>query len=223
MRRACEVVGSKGVELGQFWSEHRPQAYAGVRCQGFPNFFLTAGPYSGGFNWFAMLEANLAHIMACIDGRARPRRDSRRGDARRARAVHAAHVAARRGHGVQGPLVRHGQQLLRGSPGDASLPLPHTPWWRAIRGRVGAGPRDYRFGATWQHDAHRSLHRSTSGLNAIPTSCCTPFSIATDAQPSPTATRSSCSGRRTSLRTSSGHSRWRRASVSCWPIRRAWK
>ena len=62
-----EVIGRDGVELGQFWEERRLQAYAGVSVPGFPNFFLTAGPYSGGFNWFAALEAHLALIMRCID------------------------------------------------------------------------------------------------------------------------------------------------------------
>ena len=143
---AFEVVGRDGVELGRFWTEHRRQAYAGVSVPGFPNFFLTAGPYSGGFNWFAMLEANLAHIMACIDA---------------ARARGATRVEVR--HDAHERYMRHMWQRAAGTVfkdrscasansyyldrhRDASLPLPHTPWWRVIRGRRD-GTRGYRFGA----------------------------------------------------------------------------
>ena len=134
---AFEVVGSDGVELGQFWTTHRRQAYAGVSVPGFPNFFLTAGPYSGGFNWFAMLEANLAHIMACIDGAARARCHPRRGEARRARALHAAHVARAEGTVFKDRSCASANSYYLDRHDDASLPLPHTPWWRAIRGRWG--------------------------------------------------------------------------------------
>jgi cation diffusion facilitator CzcD-associated flavoprotein CzcO len=130
-----EVFGRDGVELGQFWEEHHLQAYAGVSVPGFPNFFLTAGPYSGGFNWFTMLEANLAHVMRCI---------------RAARARGATRVEVRRD--AHDRYMRHLWQRADGTVfkdracssansyyldrhGDASLPLPHTPWWRAIRGR----------------------------------------------------------------------------------------
>jgi cation diffusion facilitator CzcD-associated flavoprotein CzcO len=143
---AFEVVGRDGVELGQFWTEHRRQAYAGVSVPGFPNFFLTAGPYSGGFNWFAMLEANLAHIMTCIN---------------HARAFDVTRVEVRRD--VHERYMRHMWRRADGTVfkdrscasansyyldrhRDASLPLPHTPWWRVIRG-LRQGTRGYRFGA----------------------------------------------------------------------------
>ena len=126
-----EVVGRDGVELGRFWEEHRLQAYAGVSVPGFPNFFLTAGPYSGGFNWFTALKAHLAHIMGCID-EARARGD--------------------------GTVFKDGSSVSANSyyldrHGDASLPLPHTPWWRAVRG-IWRRTQDYRFEALAnRHDA----------------------------------------------------------------------
>lgn len=143
---AFAVVGRDGVELGQFWTEHRRQAYAGVSVPGFPNFFLTAGPYSGGFNWFAMLEANLAHIMACIDvarasgvTRVEVRRD-----------VHERYMRHmwQRGEGTvfKNPSCATANSYYLDRHDDASLPLPHTPWWRAIRGRW-KGTQGYRFGA----------------------------------------------------------------------------
>jgi len=51
------VIGLDGVELSEFWHRHRLQAFGGVSVPGYPNFFLTAAPYSGGFNWFTMLDA----------------------------------------------------------------------------------------------------------------------------------------------------------------------
>lgn len=142
-----EVVGSEGVELGQLWAEHGRQAHAGVSMPGFPNFFLTSGPYSGGFNWFAMLEANVDHILACLNG---------------ARARGATRVEVRRG--AHERYMRHMRRRADGTVfkdascasansyyldrrGDASLALPHTPWWRLLRARV-RGTRDYRFGTS---------------------------------------------------------------------------
>jgi cation diffusion facilitator CzcD-associated flavoprotein CzcO len=143
---AFEVVGRDGVELGQFWTEHRRQAYAGVSVPGFPNFFLTAGPYSGGFNWFAMLEANLAHIMACIDG-ARARGVTRVEVSRDVHERYMGHMWRR----AEGTVFKDRSCVSANSyyldrHDDPSLPLPHTPWWRLVRGRW-EGTRGYRFGA----------------------------------------------------------------------------
>jgi cation diffusion facilitator CzcD-associated flavoprotein CzcO len=143
---AFEVIGSDGVELGEFWSTQRRQAYAGVSVPGFPNFFLTAGPYSGGFNWFAMLEANLAHIMACID--AAHARSATRVEVKPD--VHERYMQHmwQRGEGTvfKAPSCVSANSYYLDRHADASLPLPHTPWWRAIRGRW-KGTQGYRFGA----------------------------------------------------------------------------
>ena len=134
-RAGFEVIGSDGVELGQFWSDHRRQAYAGVSVPGFPNFFLTAGPYSGGFNWFAMLEANLAHIMACIE-QARARGVTRVEVRRDVHERYMRHMWQRAGGTVfKDDACASANSYYIDRHGDASLPLPHTPWWRAIRGR----------------------------------------------------------------------------------------
>ena len=147
-----EVVGSAGVELGQFWDQHRLQAYEGVSVPGFPNFFLTAGPYSGGFNWFTMLEAHVARIMACMD---------------EASARGATRVEVRRD--AHERFMRHMWQRAEGTVfkdvscagansyyldrhGDASLPQPHTPWWRAMQVRWQR-THGYDFGTT--ADRHR--------------------------------------------------------------------
>ncbi len=141
-----EVVGRDGLELGQFWSEHRRQAYAGVSVPGFPNFFLTAGPYSGGFNWFAMLEAHLAHIMKCIDS-ARARGVTRVEIRRDVHELYMRHMWRRAdGTVFKDRSCDSANSYYLDRHHDASLPLPHTPWWRAIRGRR-EGTRGYRFGA----------------------------------------------------------------------------
>ena len=141
---AFEVVGREGVELGRFWAANRRQAYAGVSVPGFPNFFLTAGPYAGGFNWFAMLEANLAHIFACID-------QARARGATRVEVTTGAHdhymqEMWRRADGTVfkagSCATAHSYYLDR--HGDASLPLPHTPWW-LVWHRRWHGTRGYRF------------------------------------------------------------------------------
>jgi cation diffusion facilitator CzcD-associated flavoprotein CzcO len=141
-----EVVGSDGVELGQFWEEYGLQAYAGVSVPGFPNFFLTAGPYSGGFNWFPMLEAHLAHIMGCLD-EARARGVTRVEARRDVHDRYMFHMRQR----ADGTVFKAGLCATSNSyyvdrHGDASLPLPHTPWWRVIQGRR-LRARGYRFGS----------------------------------------------------------------------------
>jgi cation diffusion facilitator CzcD-associated flavoprotein CzcO len=142
---AFEAIGTDGAELGQLWASHRRQAYAGVSVAGFPNFFLTAGPYSGGFNWFAMLEANLAHIMACIDG-ARARGVTRVEVTRDAHQRYMQHMWRRaEGTVFKDHACASANSYYLDRHEDASLPLPHTPWWRAIRGRW-VGTKAYRFG-----------------------------------------------------------------------------
>ena len=141
-----EVVGRDGVELGQFWEDHRLQAYAGVSVPGFPNFFLTAGPYSGGFNWFAALEAHLAHIMRCIDG-ARARGVTRVEVTRGAHERYMQHMWQRaKGTVFKDSSCASANSYYLDRHGDASLPLPHTPWWRVRRER-SRSLHDYRFGA----------------------------------------------------------------------------
>ena len=140
------VVGRRGVELGEWWDEHRREAYAGVSVPGFPNFFLTAGPYAGGFNWFAMLEANLAQIAACID-EARARGATRVEVRADAHARYMRHIRRRaRGTVFTSGACAGANSYYVDRHGDASLPLPHTPLWRRLRARR-VGTRGYDFGA----------------------------------------------------------------------------
>ncbi len=62
-----DVIGRGGVELGQFWHDHRYQAYEGATVPGFPNLFLVLGPYATtGSSWFSMVEAQTSHAVRCL-------------------------------------------------------------------------------------------------------------------------------------------------------------
>ena len=140
-----EVVGPDGIELGQFWEDHRRQAYAGVAVQGYPNFFLTAGPYSGGFNWFTMLQAQLDHIMQCIEG-ARALGATLVEVQREAHERYMSHMWRRaEGTVFKDASCQSARSYYIDRHGDASLPFPHTPWWRVLHG-YRTKTRDYRFG-----------------------------------------------------------------------------
>ena len=61
-----ELVGREGT-LAAFWDEHRLQAYQGVSVPGFPNFFTVFGPYGyNGSSYFALIEAQVHHIVRCL-------------------------------------------------------------------------------------------------------------------------------------------------------------
>jgi cation diffusion facilitator CzcD-associated flavoprotein CzcO len=140
-----EVFGCDGVELGQFWQENRLQAYAGVAVPGFPNFFLTAGPYSGGFNWFTMLKAHLKHIMRCLD-RARAEGATRVEVKREAHERYMRQMWKRAdGTIFKSDSCQSANSYYLDRRGDAALPLPETPWWRT-RWNLFTSTRGYIFG-----------------------------------------------------------------------------
>ena len=142
-----EVIGREDVELGQFWRDHRRQAYAGVSVPGFPNFFLTAGPYSGGFNWFTMLEAHLKHIMRCLD-RARAAGVTRVEVKREAHDRYMRRMWSRADATIfKSGSCQSANSYYLDKRGDASLPLPITPWSR-ICWNLFASTRGYTFGAS---------------------------------------------------------------------------
>ncbi|AJD48659.1 monooxygenase [Isoalcanivorax pacificus W11-5] len=62
-----EVIGTNGVDLGQFWHDHRYQAYEGLTVPGYPNFYIMLGPYALiGTSYFKMVEGNAIHLSRCI-------------------------------------------------------------------------------------------------------------------------------------------------------------
>ncbi len=61
-----KVVGTGQDELSEFWNKNKYQSYEGVSVPGYPNFFLTSGPFTFGLNWFSMLEDNMHLIIRVI-------------------------------------------------------------------------------------------------------------------------------------------------------------
>ena len=62
-----ELVGSNGLDLGDFWHNHRYQAYEGLTIPGYPNFYIMLGPYALiGTSYFKMVEGNAIHLSRCI-------------------------------------------------------------------------------------------------------------------------------------------------------------
>jgi cation diffusion facilitator CzcD-associated flavoprotein CzcO len=61
------VTNGDGDTLSTFWERHRMQAYEGVSIPGFPNFFTVMGPYGYvGSSYFALIEAQVGHIIRCL-------------------------------------------------------------------------------------------------------------------------------------------------------------
>lgn len=134
---AFSVVGADGQSLDDFFDAHRLQSYRGVAVPGFPNFFLTGGPYAGGFNWFDALEDCVAQLVACVLEAGRRAADVVEVDP----AAHSAWMAEmwraadRTVFRSAGCASARSYYLDR--HGDAALPLPHTPWWRRRQLRQG--------------------------------------------------------------------------------------
>ncbi len=61
------VIGRDGVNIAAWWQENRNHAYEGVSVPGFPNLFLTLGPYGyNGQSYFGLIETQMRHITRCL-------------------------------------------------------------------------------------------------------------------------------------------------------------
>jgi len=61
------VTGRGGIDLEQWWDEHRYQAYEGVSVPGFPNYFTMFGPYGyNGSSYFNLIETQARHVVRCL-------------------------------------------------------------------------------------------------------------------------------------------------------------
>jgi cation diffusion facilitator CzcD-associated flavoprotein CzcO len=138
---AFPVVGKHGRSLDDVFDAERLQSYRGVAVPGFPNFFLTGGPYAGGFNWFDALDACVGQIVACLA-------ECQRRGVRVVEVDVDAHAAwmAEMWRAAEGTVFLSAgcagsRSYYTDRHGDAALPLPHTPAWRRrqLRGRETAG------------------------------------------------------------------------------------
>lgn len=61
------VLGTNGFDLGEFYAEHRLQAYESVAVHGLPNRWILVGPYSWtGTGWHFMVESSARHAVRAI-------------------------------------------------------------------------------------------------------------------------------------------------------------
>jgi cation diffusion facilitator CzcD-associated flavoprotein CzcO len=133
-----EVYGIDGVELGEHWDQNRYQAFNGTSVPDFPNYFMTSSPYSGGFNWFTMLDAHLKYMMRCM-------KKARRSGSTWIEAEQDAHdqyfrfmLERAEGTVFKDPACLAANSYYIDRHGDASLALPQTPWWRLLRLRFSS-------------------------------------------------------------------------------------
>jgi cation diffusion facilitator CzcD-associated flavoprotein CzcO len=141
-----ETIGVDGVELSEFWREHRHQAYEGVSVPGFPNLFLTFGPYSTtSLSFLAGTEAGVRHALRAIT-------EARRRGATRVEISRAAHdryfrrvLSRMRDTAFFNNHCETANSYYFDARGDAPGLRPNTSvetWWRS-----GHYPlRDYVFG-----------------------------------------------------------------------------
>lgn len=138
------VTGLGEQTLSGFWDQNRLQAYEGVSVPGFPNFFTVFGPYGYvGSSYFALIEAQMHHIIRCL------KRAGRSGAAR-------VEVSAEANDRYFGEMMRrrHRQVFWQDScklansyyfdkHGDVALRPASTleAYWRSRRFSLG----DYRF------------------------------------------------------------------------------
>lgn len=63
-----DVRGRDGLDLADWWDEHRHQAYEGVSIPGVPNLFFVNGPYAyNGASYFDLIETQTRHIARCLE------------------------------------------------------------------------------------------------------------------------------------------------------------
>jgi cation diffusion facilitator CzcD-associated flavoprotein CzcO len=61
------VSGAGGLDLEEFWREHRFQAYEGVTVPHFPNLYTILGPYGfNGASYFTLIENQSRHIVRLL-------------------------------------------------------------------------------------------------------------------------------------------------------------
>ena len=140
------VRGMGGVDLEEWWTENRFQAYEGVSVPGFPNLFSILGPYGyNGSSYFQLIETQSRHIVRCLK-RARRTRATVVEVKREANDRYFREMLARRHNQVffQGScgasnsyyFDRHGDVPFRASPTIETI-------WRSARFPLD----DYRFEA----------------------------------------------------------------------------
>jgi cation diffusion facilitator CzcD-associated flavoprotein CzcO len=139
-----KVIGSGTDELNDFWDKNKYQSYQGVSVPGYPNFFLTSGPFTFGLNWFSMLETNLHFIIRVI-------KKAKKDGATLIDVNHQAHekhykmLQERAKNAVQlSPSCSTSNSYYIDKNGDFALGAVFTPFYRWLKVRI-ANLNGYQF------------------------------------------------------------------------------
>jgi len=61
------VLGEDGVDVRDWWVEHKFQSYEGLSVPGFPNLFMLPAPFFvTSWSWLVMAESRTDHVVRCI-------------------------------------------------------------------------------------------------------------------------------------------------------------
>ena len=64
---SCEIIGRGGLEIGEYWTKNRYQAYQGITVPGYPNYFMLFGPYAiASGSYFGMIDIQVRHFLRCL-------------------------------------------------------------------------------------------------------------------------------------------------------------
>jgi cation diffusion facilitator CzcD-associated flavoprotein CzcO len=131
-----KVRGTATEELSDYWDKHKYQSYQGVSVPGFPNFFLTSGPFTFGLNWFSMLEDNL-HLIIRIMNKAKDKGASFIDVDKKAHEEHYQALQKRAKNAVQlSPSCSTSNSYYIDRNGEFSLGAVFTPFYRWAKVRT---------------------------------------------------------------------------------------
>lgn len=124
------VYGLAKLELEQYWQSNQYQAYSGIALPGFPNFFMTSGPYSLGFNWFAMTEANMMHIVRVLNKAIKQQSKNVMVKTAYHQRYHNKMLKHAKRTAFQHPACHNINSYFQDPHGETSLSSPHTATYR---------------------------------------------------------------------------------------------
>lgn len=139
-----KVIGLRSEELNDFWDKNRYQSYQGVSVPGFPNFFLTSGPYTFGLNWYDMLETNM-HFIIRVMKKAKESGATFVDVDEKAHEKHYKDLQRKALNAVQlAPACSTSNSYYIDKNGEFSLGAVYSPFYRKIMSRI-ASLRGYKF------------------------------------------------------------------------------
>jgi cation diffusion facilitator CzcD-associated flavoprotein CzcO len=131
-----KVVGTGSDELSDYWEKNKYQSFEGVSVPGYPNFFLTSGPFTFGLNWFSMLEDNV-HLIIRLLTKAKEENATLIDVNQKAHEEHYKTLQNRASKGVQvSSACAKSNSYYIDSNGEFSLGAVFSPFYRWIKVRI---------------------------------------------------------------------------------------